>query len=214
MKIWMVTKIVVGALFLVLALFLGCLVFLRGREIHGYRKTILLELPVDLSKRGSSYRGTVNHIWDGCAHGVTLRVDTPKGYSSIEGAQHALKGAELQVKWMTPGNGKPIEYVADNHWMTAFQKDQHHYSPALFEDRHVHEAGSYELTMNVLKPAQNLRGVPQTLVAFYEVCGVELLPQYFFSVVALLFGLVGLLILGPAIYHFGTGPKERETESY
>lgn len=113
-KVWRITKVVVGAIFLVIALFLGCLVFLRGREIHGYRKAILLELPVDLSKAGSQYRGTVNHIWDHYAHGVTLRIDTPKGYSSIEGAQQALKGVQLRMKWMTPGNGKPIEYVADS----------------------------------------------------------------------------------------------------
>lgn len=202
MRVGTIIQLTVASVFLIIALCSDYGAWQEWRQLHRYREATVLRLPVDLSITGTEYRGNVRHIWRHSHHGVSLRLETSRRFTSFESARRALEGAEISVTVRRVRDREPIERVFNDCNLWEFPAGSGRFVPVYPMLRGFSECGTYPLMVKVIKPASALKGVPQTLVGFYEGCPADYALICGNMMGAGVFGLVAALLGVPVLLRY------------
>lgn len=188
--------------FSLFSLFLCWVAWQSWRGFKRAQNATPFRLPVDLSVRGTQYRGKVEHTFSAGDYALFLRIETTPAFPSWEDAKQALKGAKIATSWRK-ADGKQEEYVLDEQRDYAIQISEGRFFPAYDLGGVINENGTYFFTMKVNDPAYALKDVPQIAVGYYRICsGCMFLAVTTSMIVAFVCGVIGALLGVPVILRF------------
>jgi hypothetical protein len=131
-----------------------------------------IRIEVDLSQPGT-YSGEFVHSFLG-AHDEALRIQTEPTFATTEEARASVAGLKGRVTFTTLEGVVAHERELNPEWCGSSWVTHGNAVPAF--SFYGLDKGTYRMTLIVEEGAPALAGVPQTLVARYELCGLEYLP--------------------------------------
>lgn len=162
-------------------------------KLESWKTATLAEFPVDLSQKGR---------FEGPLELITTRpckvMFSVKVHSDQQADRSLLNGLNGFI-YLYEGDKKvqtmPLAEEYCDGW--PILEDN---LLALFNDR-PWDIGTYRVVVSISQPAINLKGIKQTFVAKYELCGIEYWPGIIQKGIAAFFGLVFLIL---ALYLYST----------
>jgi len=195
---------VIAAVFLLVAgsIIAGSVDARRRADVAQVAEPICLE--VDLSRPGE-YEGGFRHSFTG-AHGTVLQIETDTPLPSPEKIKEMFAGLSGHLA-IADCNGDVVyksDYTSDD--VGCWKACEGQWIPMLGLGRFP--TGAYVLRFTVTHGAPGLANIPHTLVARYELCGMEYaVPQMMLITGGVSGAIAGLLFLMIGIVTFTKGKR-------